>query len=49
MGFNSAFKGLNGPTQLHLIGHFYKICAAMYGFVKLKLKKISIYCLTNIE
>jgi hypothetical protein len=27
---------INCPTQLHLVGHFYKICSMMHGSMKVK-------------
>jgi hypothetical protein len=27
---------INCPTQLHLVGYFYKICATMYGSMNVK-------------
>jgi len=33
---------INCPTQLHPVGHFYKICIMMHGSMNVKLLVISI-------
>jgi len=30
---------INCPTQLHLVGHLYKICIMMHGSINVKSKK----------
>ena len=41
---------INCPTQLHLVGHFYKICIMMHGSMNVKKKcviAISYDCKSN--
>jgi len=33
---------INCPTQLHLVGHFYKICIVMHGSINVTFIKLLI-------